>query len=394
MFGVQRFHSYLNGHHFLLQTDHKPLLTLFNEQKSIPPQASVRIQRWALKLAAYAYNIEWRSTTRHANADAMSRLPLNEIPVEQQTPPELVLMVESLQDAPITARQITHWTAIDPLLSKVCQYIRGGWPETSNKEELTPFWSRRLQLSLHEGCILWGGRVVVPSQGRDIVLGELHRGHPGVSRMKALARELVWWPGLYGGVEEVVRSCVECQQVQSQPAAAPLIPWSWPSRPWSKIHLDLAGPMEGRMFLVAVDVNSKWLEVIPMKTATALMTVQWLRTLFSTFGVPESIVSDNGPQLAAAEFQEFCKRNGIHHILIAHYHPASNGLAERGVQTFKGGYRKLSEGTVEDRIARFLLQYRVTANTTTGMSPAELMFGRRLRTRLDAIKPDLRLIVE
>ena len=131
-----------------------------------------------------------------------------------------------------------------------------------------------------------------------------------------------------------------------------------------------------------------------MKTATALMTVQRLRTLFSRFGVPESIISVNGPQFAAVEFQEFCKRNGICHILITPYHPASNGLAERGVQTFKRGYRKLSEGMVEDRTARFLLQYRATPHTTTGMSPAELMFGRRLRTRLDAIKPDLRLTVE
>ena len=140
---------------------------------------------------------------------------------------------------------------------------------------------------------------------------------------------------------------------------------------------------------MAVDSHSKWLEEIPMKTATALTTVQRLRTL-----LPESIISDNGLQFAAAEFQEFCKRNGIRHILIAPYHPASNGLAERGVQTFKRGYRKLSEGTVEDRTARFLLQYRATPHTTTGMSPAELMFGRRLRTRLDAIKPDLRLTVE
>ena len=127
-----------------------------------------------------------------------------------------------------------------------------------------------------------------------------------------------------------------------------------------------------------------------MKTATALTTMQRLRTLFSRFGVPESIISVNGQQFATAEFEEFCKRNGICHILIA-YHPASNGLAERGIQTFKRGYRKFSEGMVEDRTARFLLRYRVTPH---GMSPVELMFGRRLRTRLYAIKPDLRLTVE
>ena len=396
VFGIQRFHSYLYGHHFVLQTDHKPLLTLFNERKCVPPQASGQIQRWALKLAAYEYTIAGRSTTQHANADAMSRLPLADVavPVIPQTIPELVLMVEHLQDAPITARQIAQWTSRDPLLSKVCRYILEGWPDKPDTDELKPYWSRKLELSLHEGCILWGGRVVIPPKGRDFILMELHGGHPGVSRMKALARNIVWWPGLDAMVENMIKNCSECQQVEPLPASEPLQLWSWPSRPWTRLHIDYAGPMDGRMFLVVVDSHSKWLEVIPMKTATAKTTVQRLRTLFSKFGVPESIVSDNGPQFAAAEFQDFCKLNGIRHMLIAPYHPASNGLAERGVQTFKRGYQKLSEGTVEDRIARFLLQYRITPHSTTGRSPAELLFGRKLRTRLDLVKPDLSKTVE
>ena len=105
-------------------------------------------------------------------------------------------------------------------------------------------------------------------------------------------------------------------------------------------------------------------------------------------------MSDNGPQFAAEEFQDFCKKNGIRHILIAPYHPASNGLAERGVQTFKRGYKKLSEGMVEDRVARFMLQYATTPHTTTGQSPSELLFGRKLRTRLDSVIPDLGKVVE
>ena len=80
---------------------------------------------------------------------------------------------------------------------------------------------------------------------------------------------------------------------------------------------------------MVVDAHSKWLDVIPMRTTTALAMVQELRTLFSSFGVPDSIVSDNGPQFAAAKFQELCKSNGVRHVLIAPYHPASNGLAER-----------------------------------------------------------------
>lgn len=393
VFAVRRFHDYVYGHAFTLQTDHKPLLSLFNEKKGVPPQASGRIQRWALKLAAYQYTMSCRSTTSHANADALSRLPIPDSGEETAEIPELVLIVNNLQDAPITSRQIAHWSARDKVLSRVLRYIQDGWPQHC-PDELKPYWLRRTELTSHEGCILWGGRVVVPEKGREYVVSELHGGHPGATRMKALARGLVWWPGLDGVLEGVVKNCPECQEIQSLPPTQPMQPWSWPTRPWSRLHLDFAGPLDGRMFLVIVDAHSKWLDVIPMKTASAQTTIQRLRTVFANFGVPESIVTDNGPQFTAAEFQEFCKSNGIRHILIAPYHPASNGLAERGVRTFKESYHKQTEGSIEDRLARFLLQYRITPHSTTGRSPAELLFGRKIRTRLDSIRPDLSKTVE
>lgn len=146
----------------------------------------------------------------------------------------------------------------------------------------------------------------------------------------------------------MVKNCQECQEAQPLPATAPIQLWSWQARLWSRLHIYFAGPMDGRMFLVVVDAHSKWMDVIVMKSATALTTVQHLRTLFSNFGIPESIVTDNAPQFAATEFEEFCKSNGIHHILIAPYHPALNELVERGVQTFKKSYHKSTGGTVED----------------------------------------------
>ena len=123
-----------------------------------------------------------------------------------------------------------------------------------------------------------------------------------------------------------------------------------------------------------------------MKTATALTTVERLWTLFSRFGVPQSILLDNGPQFVAAEFHEFCRRNEIRHILITPYYPALNGLAEQVVQTFKRGYKKFSEQTMEDRVARFVLQYAITPHTTTGRCPSELLFRIKLHNRFDTVK--------
>ena len=165
MVGITRFHSYLWGHHFLLQTDHKPLLSLFNEKKAIPQQAANRIQRWAWMLASYEYTITWRNTTQHANADALSRLPLPEVPPQTTIPAELVLMVDQLQDAPITATQIAAWTRRDPLMARVLRYVLQGWPKQQD-DELKHYWPKRMELSVESGCIVWGGRVVIPPQGR------------------------------------------------------------------------------------------------------------------------------------------------------------------------------------------------------------------------------------
>ena len=218
--------------------------------------------------------------------------------------------------------------------------------------------------------------MVVPSSGRDFMLAELQVGHPA-AKSASKACGLVAWFGLYGrGCGEELFGVSARTNITniSTNATKELANQTLVSAPF-----DFVGPLEGRMILIVVDAHSKWSDVIPMKSATALTTVQTLQTLFSRFGVPESIVSDNGPQFVAVEFQEFCKRNRIRHILIAPYHTASNGLAERCVQTFKRGLKKFSEGIAEDQMARFVLQY-ITPHTTTGRCPSELLFRRKLRT--------------
>ncbi len=198
--------------------------------------------------------------------------------------------------------------------------------------------------------------------------------------MKALARNIVWWPGLDRDIQDRIEQCSMCQSQRSAPPKAPLQPWSWPTRPWSRIHIDFAGPMlGGKMFFVVIDAHSKWLEVVPMGTCSASTTIQALRTLFSKFGIPESIVSDNGPQFVAHEFELFCKSNGIKHIRVTPFHPSSNGLAERAVRIFKEGIAKQAQCTLSDQLARLLFEYRRTPHTTTGVSPTELIFGRPLR---------------
>ena len=212
--------------------------------------------------------------------------------------------------------------------------------------------------------------------------------------MKCLARMFVWWPGLDLDIEMTVASCSLCQSHRAAVPTVPLQPWTWPTQPWTRIHMDLAGPFLNQMFLVLIDSYSKWIEVLPLTSTTSTALIQKIRPLFAQFGLPSTVVTDNGTQFVSEEFEKFLKNNGIRHISSAPYHPATNGLAKRAVQIFKAGIRKITDGSTSDCIARILLNYRRTPQTTTGSSPAELMFGRNLRTRLDLLLPNLSARVE
>ena len=101
------------------------------------------------------------------------------------------------------------------------------------------------------------------------MMEELHETHPGICRMKSLARSHVWWLKMDSELEMKVRSCNICQVNRKLPPGAPLYPWEWPHKPWVRLHLDYAFPFLGKMFLIVVDVHSKWIEAFPMSTSTS-----------------------------------------------------------------------------------------------------------------------------
>ena len=129
--------------------------------------------------------------------------------------------------------------------------------------------------------------------------------------------------------------------------------------------------------------HSKWMEVHMTNSSATAVTIAKMRSSLATLGLPEQLVTDNGPSFTSEEFAEFLQMNGIKHTTTAPYHPGSNGLAERAVQTLKRGLKMISEGSWEHCLARYLLTYRTTSHSTTGVSPSELMFGRQLGTSGD-----------
>ena len=217
-----------------------------------------------------------------------------------------------LVSSPITEKEVSIATRRDPILSLILNNVLSGWrePDKNLLKEFKSFQTIKEELTAEGGCVLWGNRVVIPRTLRGKVLTVLHEVHPGMNRMKSLARSFVWWPGMDMDIEERVRHCSICQKHQNNPSAAPLHVWEYPSAAWERLHIDFAGPFMGNMFLIVIDAYSKWIEVEVMNKSTPGTTISKLRKIFATHGLPQLVVSDNGPSFIAEEFK-FILRSSI-----------------------------------------------------------------------------------
>lgn len=390
MFGLQKFHQYLFGRKFILYTDHRPLTMILGSKTGIPAVAVSRLQRWAIKLACYNYDLIYKAGKQNQCADWLSRSSnIIDTQVDPVTAEAVAINSIQLESLPITATQIGHETSKDPLLARVLRFVMYGWSDNV-PIELKPFFHRRHQLTTEQDCILWGIRVVIPSRYQSSILKLLHENHHGMVKMKMLARMHVWWPNLDENIEQIVRDCSNCQEAEVRRPET-VNPWRWPSKPWQRLHVDFAGPFFGCYFLIMVDARTRWPEVHKMTSITASKTIAVFRKVFAIHGLCEVIVSDNGPPFTSTEFANFLKSNGIKHIRTPPYSPKSNGSAEKFVRTFKDFMRKEKNnpGDIEKKTSQFLFGYRTAPHTKTKITPARAMFGRELNTLLKLTHPDL-----
>ena len=191
IFGVKRFHQYLFGRKFTMVTDHKPLMAILGPKKAIPPLAAARLQRWALILAAYDYQLEFKPTEQHRNADGLSRLPLPKQTSQEYSSAASLFNINQIKALPISATTVQQATRKDPFVSKVLYYVKKGWP-AQVPATLQPYFARKHELSVEADCLLWGAQIIIPKSLQENMLQELHRDHPGTSKMKSLARCHIW----------------------------------------------------------------------------------------------------------------------------------------------------------------------------------------------------------
>ena len=322
-------------------------------------------------------------------ADSLSRL-LYAMPSSEhkdQTEEYVKWVAQVSTPVALTTREIERASEHDAELKSVREcLLNGKW----NVLEFKGYLPVRGELSAIGKLVLRGTRIVIPKQLRCQVLELAHEGHPGIVAMKQRLRTKVWWPGIDKEVERACKTCHGYQLVSQPTKPETMTHTELPTAPWQHLTADLLGPLpSGDYVFVVVDYCSRFFDIEFTKSTTSEKLVSMLSTIFVTHDLPLSLRTDNGPKFTSSEhFTKYLEENGIEHRRTTPLWPQANGEIERQNRSI---LKRLRITQAEGRnwklaMDNFLVMYRSTPHSTTGVSPAELVFRRRIRTKLPHLK--------
>lgn len=388
-----KFEQYIYGRPDIrVETDHKPLQTIFKKPIGSSPK---RLQRMLLYLQKFQLDVIYKKGKEMFIADTLSRAylktnsgtELEEVMsvVEAKICKDIenVQFVNSIPNSKQRMEEIKKGTEEDTTLQKVIEYVKKGWP-SSNKSvlaEVRSYFNIQTELIVEENLLWKGVRVIIPQKLRLSVMKNLHASHLGIEGTLRRAREYVYWPGMNAQVKDYISKCDICNTFRDEQQKEPLVPHDIPTRAWCTVSVDLF-EFDNKHFIVVSDHYSNYFEydrVTPISTAAV---IKCLKSIFARYGIPEKLVSDNGTQFSSAEFKTFAKSYGFDHETSSPTYPQSNGKAENAVKTCKRMMKKALRG--EGDFFLSLLDFRNTPSPDVGLSPAQRMFGRRLRALIPA----------
>lgn len=379
-FGLTRFHQYVYGQSVVVETDHKPLLSIVKQPIA---GLSPRLQRMRMRCEPYDYSLVYKPGKELIIADFLSRAQLpDEYDVTDALDEEAICMVSSyVIPNDMSKQRIINCTRTDKTLQLLKETIISGWPDQKRQcpEALKPFWCHRNDVTEFEGVLFKGEQVIIPTALRAEAIRNIHDGHLGIVKCTQRAKVSVYWPGYLQQVQDAVETCHKCQEHRDANPPIVLQQHEVPDYPYQVLASDLF-ELDGHSYLLTVDYLSKWPNVVKIQDTKTATIIEHLQQQFCDFGVPEKLITDNGPQYGSSEFREFMKKLCVNHVTSSPYYAQSNGMAERTVKTVKSSMKKmLSEG-------RNLLQVLATIRSTpigaNLPSPAMLLQGRNLRCGL------------
>ena len=375
MFGTQRFHTYLYGRKFRVITDHLPLVAIV--QKGLvnsPP----RLQRMLLKLQGYDMKVEYQPGKEIVLADSLSRLPST----HNKETIDLDVRVDFVRFSDERIQELRNKTKDDHVFRTLSETIVTGWPETIKElpTRIRSYWSFRDELSVEDGILLKGTRVIIPESMQSFILDRLHYGHLGIEKTRLRAKDSVYWININRDIETTVKSCRICQEHQPAQQHETLLPHEVPSRPWEVVGTDMFFFNDADWLIIA-DYYSKFPIVRKMpRPCLSSSVVSVTKQIFSETGVPSRVVSDNGPHFASACYAELSKKMAFRHVTSSPRYPRSNGFIERQIQTVKHVMKKSRQSGQDLDLA--LLCLRTTPIDSKLPSPAELPNGRKAQSTL------------
>ena len=356
VFGCERFHTYVYGKPFVVETDHKPLEMIHKKSlASTPP----RLQRMLLRLQHYDVSIKYRPGKEMVLADSLSRLspiPDKEIHLEQS-----IYAVQFTHDK---LQQLKLEPESDPEVTAIRNIIIDGWPDSAKQlpKNLREFWSCKDELSVEDGLVLKGERVLIPTTMRSYILQNIHAEHQEMEKCKLRAKTCVYWKGINADIERTVKTCSVCQTNQSSQQAETLLPHDIPDGPWQVLATDIFH-LDGNDYVIVADYYSKMPFVRSLTSNSISATViSVLKQLFGEHGIPHKLLSDNGPQYDCVEFRTFAADWGFKHVTSSPRYPQSNGFAERMVQTVKKTMLKAGQSSTDPDLC---CAYAPLPSTTT-----------------------------
>ena len=278
--------------------------------------------------------------------DALSRtaLPDNtpEIP-DKKLSAFIHSVISNIPMSDSRLKQFQIETAKDKVLTALTNCIQSGWP--CNRSDVDPtvrlFYNFREELSLNNKLVLKGSRIIVPTAMRKETLQTLHTSHPGITKIKLKARSSLYWSGIDSQLEDTVNSCSLCQEYRNQQQSGPLLHHNIPAVPWYKIGTDVFH-LVNRHYLLIIDYTTNYFDISQLPGLENITVIQHTKVIFAKHGIPKEIMSENGPEFAAATYNQFCSDWDIIHTTSSPRYPQSNGLVERTIQTVKRNLKKPS----------------------------------------------------
>ena len=384
--------------HFTVVTDHHPLVPILNNHR-LDKIENPRLQCLKAWIMAYNFTAEWQKGKKNGAPDALSRNPVcdpqpHEALAEysSRNVPELsiakIRIIANSGHESVRLEDVRRCAQQDYEYQQLQQYILQGFPNHRNQlpEACKRYWSAREHLTIDDGLIVHGCRLLIPSTMRHDMLEKLHESHQGSVRTKQRARLTIYWPGIDNDIDNIVLACKKCQDLLPSNVKEPMISKPRPEHPFQEVAADFAS-YAACEFLILVDCYSDWPDIIFMgHNTTTRHLIKAVTQSFCRTGVPDVLWSDEGPQFKAKKFKDFASQWGFKHVTSTPRYPQSNGKIEATVKSMKKLIRTSWNGRYidEDKLCSSLLQYRNTPSRKDGLSPAQKLYGRPIQDILPA----------